>query len=65
MWRVLPWRLVAWVNFRRVALRLVLEGRVVDWRARSGRVEVSKVVCMDVGFEAERTLVARDLVLMW
>ena len=65
MWRVLLWRLVAWVNFRRVALRLVLEGRVVDWRARSGRVEVSKVVCMDVGFEAERTLVARDLVLRW
>lgn len=60
----MPWRLVESAKLWRVALRLVFEGRVVDWRVRSGRVLVSKVVCMDVGFEAERTLVSRDLVLM-
>ena len=53
---VLAWRLVASAKLWRVARRLVLEGRVADWRARSGRVLVSKVACMAVGFEAERTL---------
>ena len=57
--------LVVWVKCSRVALRFVLEVRVVDWRVRSGRVMVSKVACMEVGADAERTLVFRDLALMW
>ena len=50
---------------RRVALRFVLEGRVADWRARSGRALVSKVACIEVGFEAERIFVVRDLAFIW
>ena len=49
----------------RVALRFVLEVRVVDWRVRSGRVVVSKVACTEVGADVERTLVFRDLALIW
>jgi hypothetical protein len=44
---------------------LLLEGRVVDWRARSGRRSVSKVACMEVGEDAERTLVCRERFWIW
>jgi hypothetical protein len=60
----LRYRSVGAAKAWRVALRFVLEGRVADWRVRSGRACVSKMACMDVGFEAERTLVLRDLVLI-
>lgn len=49
----------------RVARRLLCEGRVVDWRARSGRTLVSKVACMEVGEDVERTLVSREWPLIW
>ncbi len=42
-------------NFWRVAGRLLFEGREPDWRARSGRVWVSKVVFIAVGEAVERT----------
>ena len=48
-----------------VALRLVFEGRVVAWRERSRMALVSKVACIAVGEEAERTLVSRESFLIW
>ncbi len=44
---------------------MLFEGRVDDWRARSGRILVSKAACMEVGEDAERTLVCRELFLIW
>jgi hypothetical protein len=49
----------------RVALRLDLDGRDPDWRARSGRVRVSKVIFSAVGEEAERRRASRAAFLMW
>ena len=49
----------------RVARRLLFEGRVVDWRVRSGIVLVSKVACIEVGEDVERTLVSTEWVLIW
>jgi hypothetical protein len=49
----------------RVARRLERGGREADWRARSGREWVSKVVLMAVGEEFERTSALRAAFLMW
>src|SRR5215217_2757902 len=56
---------VRFVKSWRVARRLLLEGRVVDWRARSGMVLVSKIACIEVGEDVERTMVLRDRLLIW
>jgi hypothetical protein len=53
------------VKRSRVERRLLFEGRVVDWRVRSGRTLVSKVACIEVGEEVERTLVFRERPLIW
>ena len=53
------------VKYSSVALRLVFEGRVVAWRERSGMALVSKVACMAVGEEVERTLVSSERFLIW
>ena len=57
--------MVAAVKRSRVARRLLFEGRVVDWRVRSGRIVVSKVACIEVGEDVERTLVTREWPLIW
>ena len=49
--------MVVAVKRSRVARRLLFEGRVDDWRVRSGRVLVSNVACIEVGEDVERTLV--------
>jgi hypothetical protein len=41
-----------------------LEGRELDWRARSGRVRVSKVALIAVGEEVEVTSAEMAAVLM-
>ena len=61
----MAWRSEAVARVLRVALRCVFEGRVSDWRARSGRLLVSKVARMAVGFDGERTAVVIDLAFIW
>jgi hypothetical protein len=51
-------------KFRRVAGRLLFEGREPDWRARSGRVWVSKVAFIAVGEAVERTSALMAAILM-
>ena len=53
-----------WAKEARVAWRLDLEGLEPDWRARSGRVWVSKVNLRAVGEEAEATRASRAAFLM-
>lgn len=48
-----------------VARRLVLEGRVRDWRVRSGRRRVSKVARTEVGDEARTTSAERAAWRTW
>ena len=57
--------MVVAVKRLRVERRLLFEGRVVDWRARSGRILVSKVACIEVGEDVESTLVCREWTLIW
>ena len=57
--------MVVAVKRSRVARRLLFEGRVVDWRVRSGRILVSKVACIEVGEDVEMTLVSREWPLIW
>ena len=52
------------VKRSRVERRLLFEGRVVDWRVRSGRILVSKVACIEVGEDVESTLVSREWTLI-
>jgi len=52
-------------KFWRVARRLLFEGRDPDWRARSGKVWVSKVAFIAVGEVVERTSAETAAFLMW
>ena len=52
-------------KFARVEMRFVLEGREPDWRARSGRVWVSKITFMAVGEELDRTSALRAAFFTW
>ena len=57
--------LVLSVKCSSVALRLLFEGRVVDWRVRSGMVLVSKMARIEVGEDVERTLVSKEKLFIW